>query len=73
MKITYDSKVDAAYIYFVEGAKEVTTQRLTEDIAVDYGPDGTIVGLEILSAKEYLSDKQGKLKLKVENMPVVHS
>ncbi len=54
MKITYDSKVDAAYIRFTTRKVEVTVQRLTEDIAVNYAPDGSIVGIEVLDASRYL-------------------
>ena len=54
MKITYDRKVDAAYIYLKERPSQVTTVRLTEDIAVDFGPGEEVVGIEILSASEHL-------------------
>jgi len=32
----------------------VTTHRLTEDVAVNYAPDGSIVGIEVLEASRYL-------------------
>ncbi len=48
MKITYDPEVDALYIRFVDEPSQVTTQRLSEDVAVNYAPDGRIVGMEIL-------------------------
>lgn len=54
MKIAYDRKVDAAYIYLKERPSQVTTVRLTEDIAVDFGPGEEVVGIEILSASEHL-------------------
>jgi uncharacterized protein YuzE len=54
MKIRYDPKADAAYIYFREGRVQVTTIRITEDIAVDLGPGEEIVGVEVLSASEHL-------------------
>jgi uncharacterized protein YuzE len=50
MKITYDPKVDALYIRFPDGAHEVTTQRLSDEVAVNYAPDGRIVGIEVLDA-----------------------
>ena len=50
MKITYDPQVDALYIRLIDGAHEVTTQRLSEEVAVNYAPDGRIVGIEILDA-----------------------
>ena len=54
MKIRYDRQVDAAYIYLKERPAQVTTVRLTEDIAVDFGPGEEVVGIEILSASEHL-------------------
>lgn len=70
MKLSYDSKTDAAYIRFLEGKFEVTTQRLSEDIAVNYAPDGRIVGVEILSAGEYLAKKNGKPVVELENLQI---
>lgn len=64
MKIIYDSKVDAAYIRLKEGRYQVTTQRLSEDIAVNYASDGSVVGIEILEAKKYiLKHKQPRIEL----------
>jgi len=54
MKIRYDREVDAAYIYLKERPDQVTTVRLTEDIAVDFGPGEEVVGIEVLSASEHL-------------------
>jgi uncharacterized protein YuzE len=59
MKIRYDREVDAAYIYLRARPAQVTTVRLTEDIAVDFGPGEEVVGIEILSASEHLGlDRQ---------------
>jgi uncharacterized protein YuzE len=57
MKITYDPGVDALYISFLEG-QEVTTKRLTSDIAIDYGVGEHVAGIEILEA----SKQMGELK-----------
>ena len=48
MRITYDSKVDALYIRFIETT--VTTEHVAEGIAVDYDSEGKIAGIEILDA-----------------------
>ncbi|MBI4802791.1 MAG: DUF2283 domain-containing protein [Elusimicrobia bacterium] len=73
MKITYDPKVDAAYIRFKEGKFEVTTHQLTEDITINYAPDGRIVGIEILDAGKYLF-KHKKPQIEIENLqPVLKS
>lgn len=67
MKISYDPKVDAAYIRLKEGKFEVTTQRLTEEIAVNYAPDGSVVGIEILDASKYLL-KHRHPQVELENL-----
>lgn len=67
MKITYDPTVDAAYIRFTSGSVEVTVQRLSEDIAVNYAPDGSIVGIEVLAASKYLM-KHHTPQVELENV-----
>jgi len=71
LKITYDPEVDAAYIRFVEGPVQVTTHRLSEDIALNYGPGGEVVGIEILSAREYLKFSNHILEIQLENLKPV--
>jgi uncharacterized protein YuzE len=56
MRITYDSEVDALYIYFIETT--VTTNAVAEDIAVDYAADGRIAGIEILDAQKRFRDPE---------------
>ena len=68
MKISYDPKVDAAYIKLKEGKFEVTTQRLTEEIAINYARDGSVVGIEILDASKYLLVKHNQARVKLENL-----
>ncbi len=46
--MTYDLKVDALYIRFIEGT--VTTKNVAEGIAVDYDAAGLRAGIEILDA-----------------------
>ena len=70
MKISYDSKVDAVYFRFIEEGKQVTTQRLTEDIAINYDSDGEVVGIEILSAHEHLRFSGKKPKVVIENLQI---
>jgi len=67
MRIKYDPTVDAAYISFKE-AKEVTTIRITEDIAIDLGINEEIVGIEILSASKHLSLDREKPCISLENL-----
>lgn len=67
MKISYDPRVDAAYIRLKEGKFEVTTHRLTEEIAINYAPDGSVVGIEILDASKYLL-KHKRPQIELENL-----
>ncbi len=68
MRIRYDPSVDAAYIYFKEEKTQVTTVRLTEDIAVDFGPSEEIFGIEILSASQHLGFKPEEASVTLENI-----
>jgi len=54
MKIKYDPQVDAAYISFKKEPTQVTTIRVTEVLAIDFGPNEEIVGIEILDALQHL-------------------
>jgi len=71
LKISYDPEVDAAYIRFVQGPVQVTTHRLSEDIAINYGPNGELVGIEILSAREYLKFSNEIPEIQLENLKPV--
>ena len=68
MKIKYDPEVDVAYISFKEGNIQVTTTRITQDIAIDFGPHEEIVGIEILDASEHLSLRREAPMVKLENL-----
>ncbi len=71
MRIRYDPEVDAAYIFFKKGKKrpvQVTTIRITEDIAVDFGPNEEIVGVEILDASKNLDWVAKEPKVEVEKV-----
>lgn len=67
MKITYDPDVNAAYIRFKAGRFQVTTQRLTDDVAVNYAADGSVVGIEVLDASKYLV-KRRRAQIELENV-----
>ncbi len=67
MKISYDPEVDALYIRLVEGEQECRTLRLNDEIALNIGPGETLVGIEILDAKEVVG--KGELpKVVLENL-----
>ena len=71
MRITYDSQVDALYIRFLDERIEVTTQRLSEDVAVNYAPDGRIVGIEVLDASEIVFRSHSEPTVEVHNLVAV--
>jgi len=66
MRITYDSKVDALYIRFIEAS--VTTQHVAEGIAVDYDAEGKIAGIEILDAVKRFGNKDVFKKVTLEDL-----
>jgi uncharacterized protein YuzE len=68
MKIKYDPEVDAAYISFKKGPIQVTTIRLTEDLAIHFGPNEEIVGVEILDASEHLGLTKEEPLIELENL-----
>ena len=69
MKISYDPEVDALYIRLIDGEQECRTVRLNEEIALNIGFNETLVGIEILDAKQVLG--KGELPpVVLENVPV---
>jgi uncharacterized protein YuzE len=54
MKVTYDPKVDAAYIYLTKVIKEPETKQIDEDILVDFDAEGRLLGIEVLDASHRL-------------------
>jgi uncharacterized protein YuzE len=68
MKISYDPEIDALYIRLIEGPQECRTVRLTDGVSLNLGPGETLVGIEILDAKETLG--KGELpRVVLENVP----
>jgi uncharacterized protein YuzE len=68
MKISYDKEVDALYIRLVEGNQECRTINLTDEVSINLGENGVLVGIEILDAKEVIG--QGNLpKIVLEHVP----
>jgi len=66
MKIQYDAEVDALSIIFTKTT--VTTQHITEGIAVDYDSDGHIAGIEILDAIKRFGNRQIFDKIELEQL-----
>jgi uncharacterized protein YuzE len=68
MKISYDSEIDALYIRLLEGEHQCRTLRLTDEVSLNIGEGETLVGIEILDAKEVLG--QGTFPtIVLENVP----
>lgn len=68
MRISYDEQVDALYIALVETSTECRTVRLTDEVALNIGPDEQLVGIEIIDARRVLGS--GELpQVIVDNLP----
>ncbi len=71
MKIEYDPEVDALYIQFRPvAAGRAENRPISEDIIADYGPDGKLVGLEILDASLVLGEEGGRIVVEVESAKI---
>ena len=56
MKVTYDLKADAMYIYFSEKKKSTRTEEVSDGFLVDYS-GREMIGIEILDASKKLPKK----------------
>ncbi len=54
MRLTYDPKVNAAYIRLREKKGDVETLEITGDFLVDIDSTGAVCGIELLNANEQL-------------------
>lgn len=62
MKFTFDSRYNVAYIRFGQKRAEVETIKVSDELAIDLAPDGTLYGIELLNANEQLlREDMGKL------------
>lgn len=68
MKVRYDPEVDALYISFERRGTQVTTIRLSEDVAVDLGPGEELAGIEVLDASSHLGIDRSKPQITLENV-----
>lgn len=68
MKIEYDKRADALYVYFreIEVAK---SKEIEEGVVVDFDQNGHIVGIEILDASKRLKAHE-LVNVNIENLPV---
>jgi uncharacterized protein YuzE len=54
VKISYDDRTDLLYLRFDERKQELMNRRVAEDVVLDIGEAGKIVGIEILDASKHL-------------------
>ncbi|MDP3661517.1 MAG: DUF2283 domain-containing protein [bacterium] len=64
MKITYDKKADAMYLYFQKGKKIARTVELADLLIADLDKLGKVIGIEILCASRQLAKKVKERKEK---------
>lgn len=67
MKLSYDPEADAIYIT-VKGHGVDHTLRVSADVAIDYGPDGEVHGVEILSAGRLLKLSGANPKIELDHI-----
>jgi len=70
MKVSYDPRADAVYIT-LKGHGVDHTVRIGPDFAIDYGPDGEIHGIEILSAREHLGFRSERPEIILEHIEAI--
>jgi uncharacterized protein YuzE len=72
MRISVNRKLNVAYVHLQDSPEKgdsespVETKRLSEDLLMDVGPDGTVYGLELLNANEQLRSAD-LAELEIEN------
>ena len=54
MELTYDPKYNIAYICLRSKKSEVESIKISEELIVDIGSDGTVYGIEFLNANEQI-------------------
>jgi uncharacterized protein YuzE len=67
MKISYDAETDALYIRLIDGEFQCRTLRLSDEVALNIGPEERLVGIEILDAREVLGNID-KPRIVLENI-----
>jgi uncharacterized protein YuzE len=52
MNIYYNDKTNLLYFRLDDSVQDVINKRITEDIVLDVGADGKIIGIEVLNASK---------------------
>jgi uncharacterized protein YuzE len=66
MRLSYDQRYNIAYIRLRERREAVETIRISDELAIDLAPDGSIHGIELLNANEQLKAGDGGRLLVVD-------
>jgi uncharacterized protein YuzE len=76
MKITYDPVSNALYVAFADQAPAggVRTEVQPNGLNIDYAPDGTLYGIEILDARETLGTEAplNHVNFQILGAPLTH-
>lgn len=67
MELDYDKEADALYIEFKPG-KVARTEEVDRDTFIDYFADGTVKGIEILSASKKAFDETNPFIVYLKNL-----
>jgi uncharacterized protein YuzE len=59
MRLTYDPRLNVAYIRLRPRGADVETIHVSDEINIDLAPDGTVAGIELLNANEQLRAGDG--------------
>lgn len=70
MKVAYDKEADALYIT-LKGHGVDHTVRIGPDVALDYGPDGELHGIEVLAASQHLKLSGSPPEILLDNLAPV--
>jgi uncharacterized protein YuzE len=52
MNISYNDQTDLLYIRMDDSKQDVVNKRVTDDVVLDIGAEGKIIGIEILDASK---------------------
>ncbi|MBN2131528.1 MAG: DUF2283 domain-containing protein [Sedimentisphaerales bacterium] len=64
MKFTYDPRYNVGYIRFKHKKADAESVKLSDEIAIDLAPDGTVYGIELLNTNEQMQrDDTGEFAL----------
>lgn len=71
MNISYNDRTDLLYIRLDDRKQDVVNRRVSEDIVLDIGEGGRIIGIEILDASKHITlERLLPTKYEVQNMAV---